>query len=184
MSNNLSITAAKLDEYIGKDIGQICPVGYGKVGDDQHHCAHFVGHALGLNHAANVGFTCAGMIWKGDKTRSACLRVNELFNRAVTEIDEADEKGCLIFCTIPENAPKPPVGSRVMGSKSKKHVGIYLAGNIWHYGNKKDKVKSESLADFTTAFQRNYSKDALFFYGRFPSAGTFIEFKDVKKKNN
>lgn len=180
MSNHLSLTAARLDEYVGKDIARICPVGFGEVKDKWHHCAHFVGHALGLNHAADVGATCASMIWKGDRSRSACLRVNELFNRAVAEIDAADDKGCLIFCTVPDNAPKPPVGRRIMGTKSRKHVGIYLDGSVWHYGNTGDKVKCESLDDFTAAFQRNYGADAIFFYGRFPTAARFIEFKDLK----
>lgn len=180
MANNLSLTASLLDEYTGKDITELCPVGFGAVGDEWHHCAHFVGHALGLNHAANVGTTCAAMRWKGNKTKSACIRVNELFNRGVTEIDAADEKGCLIFCTIPSNAPKPPVGARVMGSKSRKHVGIYLEGSVWHYGNGKDKVKKESLADFTSAFQGNYGSDAIFLYGKFPSSAAFIEFKKLK----
>lgn len=179
MANNLNLSPEELDKYVGKPISDICPIGFGKVGDIDNHCAHFVGHVLKLNADANVGATCSSMIWKGDKTKSACIRVNELFNR-VADLDAADEKGCIIYVTIPSNI-KQGGGVWTMGAQSKKHVGIYLGGDIWHYGNTKDQVKRQKLADFESDFKRVYSKDIVIRYTVFPKAAEFQAFSAPTK---
>jgi hypothetical protein len=172
MANHLDLTTEKLDAYIGRSIDRICPLRFGTIGDEHNHCAHFVGHALGLNHDANVGSTCAAMIWKADKSKGACIRVNELYNR-VGVTDEADEKGCLVYVTLRTNAPPPPTGRRIMGSHRKKHVGILLGQDVWHYGNTKDKVTKDSIEDFEARFKRNYGKDIVVLFSRFPIAARF-----------
>ncbi len=170
MANNLNLTATELDKYIGKSIEDICPLKYGTVGDEGNHCAHFVGHALTLNHKANVGLTCAGMTWEGRKKKDegGCLRVNEVYNR-VDHLQDADEKGCLICITMTSNVTKKG-DDYTMGSQSRKHIGIYLGGHVWHYGNTKDKVKKQALGEF----KKHYSGKTIILYSKFPKTAAFV----------
>jgi hypothetical protein len=170
MANNLNLTATALDRYLGKPIEKICPLGFGRIGDPHFHCAHFVGHVLSLNHRANVGATCAVMVYGGWKRRgsSACIRVNELFNRC-SDLAGPDEKGCLAYITMKSNL-RSRGGNFTMGSDARKHVGIYLGGQVWHYGNLKDKVKKQSLEDFS----KHYSGDAVVRFTRFPKRAKFV----------
>jgi hypothetical protein len=172
MANNLNLTAELLDAYVGKPITDLCSLGFGSVGDEHNHCAHFVGHVLTLNHDANVGTTCASMIWEGRKKQEdgACIRVNEVFNRQ-TQLTEADEKGCLIYITTEGNVSTKD-GVTTMGSHKRKHIGIYLDGNVWHYGNTKDKVKKQTLAEF----EKHYSGKTVILYTEFPKKAAFVEY--------
>jgi hypothetical protein len=182
MANNLNLTPEALSKYVGRPITDICTLGFGTVGYEHNHCAHFVGHVLRLNTEANVGTTCAHMIWKGLEkgADSACIRVNELFNR-VADLAAADEKGCLIYVTVPSNI-KEENGIWVMGSQKRKHVGIYLGGEVWHYGNTKDKVKRQKLDEFEGDFQKVYSPDIVIRYTIFPKSAEFQEFTEPVKK--
>lgn len=172
MANNLNLTAECLDEYVSKPITKICPLGFGKVGDAHNHCAHFVGHVLTLNHDANVGLTCAGMVSAGHKRKAegACIRVNEVFNRC-TDLDEPDEKGCLAYITISSNVKKEG-GVYVMGQHPRKHIGIYLGGYVWHYGNTKDKVRKQALDDF----KKHYAGTTTVRFTIFPQKAAFVKF--------
>ena len=170
MANHLNLTPEALDKYIGKAITELCPLKFGTIGDEHNHCAHFVGHALTLNHDANVGTTCAAMVWAGRKRKDegACIRVNEVFNRC-DDLDGPDEKGCLAYITIPSNV-KEENGVWVMGSHKRKHIGIYLAGCVWHYGNTKDKVKKQPLAEF----EKHYSGKTVVRFTVFPQRAVFV----------
>src|SRR5438270_568496 len=101
MPDPVILNAPGLDAFVGKDIGEICPVGYDD--DKFNHCAHFVSHVLKLNDALGIGDTCATTTF--DRKRQykskgvgACLRVNDVFNVS-TDLVLPDEKGCLIYIT-------------------------------------------------------------------------------------
>jgi hypothetical protein len=59
MPGTIILNAAGLDAFVGKWIGDICPLGYDD--DAFNHCAHFVSHVLKLNDATGIGLTCATM---------------------------------------------------------------------------------------------------------------------------
>jgi hypothetical protein len=173
MANNLNLTPELLDAYVGKPITDLCPLGFGTIGDEHNHCAHFVGHALTLTGKANVGKTCAVMTWDG-RTRpeeGVCILVNDLFNRQ-TQLTEADEKGCLIYITRPGNVTTTKDGVTTMETNKTKHVGIYLGGCVWHYGNTKDKVKRQTLAEF----EQHYSGKTVILYTEFPKIAAFVAY--------
>jgi len=170
VANNLDLTSEGLSAYEGLSIEDICELGFGDCGDTQNHCAHFVGHVLALNHATNVGLTCAQMTHGGRKqpASGACIRVNEVFNRQ-SQLAEADEKGCLVYITMKSNVTGEGE-ARVMGQQARKHIGIYLDGNVWHYGNTRDAVKRQTLADF----KKHYSGDTIVLYTQFPKGAVFV----------
>ena len=174
MANNLDLTSEHLDEYVGLSVDDFCGLGFGDLGDEHNHCAHFVGHALSLNASANVGLTCAAMTRSGraHQAEGACLRVNEVFNRQ-TQLAEADEKGCLVYITMQSNLTGKP-GAYTMGQAKKKHIGIYLGGQVWHYGNNKDKVRKQSLEEF----EEHYSGDTIVLFTRFPQRAVFARAAD------
>ena len=57
MAAALVMNTAVLEEYVGKNIELICPLGFGKIGDVDNHCAHFVSHVLRLNESLGFGPT-------------------------------------------------------------------------------------------------------------------------------
>lgn len=176
MAHHLELTAEKLDFYLGEPISRICPLHFGTVGDQHNHCAHFVGHALKLNHQANVGTTCAAMTYDGRRQRDsgACIRVNELFNRC-TQLEDADPHGCIVYITTPGNLTGRGT-RRVMGQHPRKHVGIYLDGEVWHYSNSRDRVVRQSIDEFS----QHYSGNPVMAYTAFPKAATFVPFTAVE----
>jgi hypothetical protein len=75
----VGLTTSILDTFVNKGIKDICPYQYEKDGDN--HCAHFVGHVLGLK----TGETCAKQTVNLNlRTKynafGASIRVNEIFN--------------------------------------------------------------------------------------------------------
>jgi hypothetical protein len=178
MANNLNLTAGALDKYLGKSIATMCPLEFGAVGDVHNHCAHFVGHALTLTGKENVGKTCAVMTWAGKTSpeKGVCILVNELFNRQ-TQLAEPDENGCLVYITMATNVSTVK-GVTTMGTASKKHVGIYLAGTVWHYGNTKDQVRCQSLEEF----KNHYAGKTVILYTTFPKGAAFVEYTPVPVK--
>ena len=66
---------AELQSYVGRNIAQICDHNYISEAGHTNHCAHFLGHILGIS----FGLTC------GDMTNAAhqggTLRVNDIYNR-------------------------------------------------------------------------------------------------------
>lgn len=169
MANNLNLTEDWLDSYLNRPITRICTLGFGSVGDAHNHCAHFVGHVLSLNADTNVGLTCASMTRAGRRNSAAgaCIRVHEVFNHT-EDLDAGDDKGCLIYVTKASNFSQSASGWYVMGNIPRKHIGIYLGGVVWHYGNTKDKVKRQDLADFEATFESVYGGNTAVRYTKFP----------------
>lgn len=144
-----TVTQAILDDYVGKEITDICEVGYDARGDN--HCAHFVSHALELRH----GFLCTGMK-HGRPEQGASLRCNELYNALAQRgpWDEApgQQDGLLIFITVTAN-----MTGAEMGRHPRKHVGIVFGGKVYNYGNTEDKVRAEPTVDsFKSRLGRTY----------------------------
>ncbi|NKC34558.1 hypothetical protein [Falsiroseomonas selenitidurans] len=143
-------------DFLGKSIEAICPFGFGKAGDDQNHCAHFVGHAL--RWAAGVGLTCDGLLPAKLPSshamygqRGALVRVNQLFTHVAgkTVLDTTakypDIQKGLIFVSLTSNFTND---FTEMGNHPRKHVGIVIANEVFHYGNTQDAVRKDSLTQF------------------------------------
>jgi hypothetical protein len=160
-----------IDRYVGKSVEAFCPFHYGKVKDAENHCAHFVCHALGIQ----VGTTCESLLsWPATQvylkegipkgTKGYTVRVNELYNslkkKGNWKAGKADP--CLIFATRSSNIS---LDRQKMGTESKKHVGYYANGEVWHYGNTEDVVKRDTLADFQAKFRKSYGSTVLFLHG-------------------
>jgi hypothetical protein len=153
------ITAATLDNLLGREITTICEVGYENRNDN--HCAHFVSHVLGYQ----FGFTCRGMV-AGTGT-PATIRVQELFSRCPSvgkwESRPPELNTCLVFITKGSNVD---VQARTMVNVPRKHVGIFIGGSIWHYSNSRDKVVKQTPQEFS----RHYAPpDNAMFFGALPS---------------
>jgi len=152
------ITQQQLNGYLGKTISQICQNGYTNAHDN--HCAHFVSHVLGYH----FGVTCRMM----GKTigPAATLRVQELFPRCHSvgawSLRPASVKACLVFITGASNVN---LGNRTMVNVPRKHVGIYVDGQIWHYSNAQQKVVKQLPAQFA---QHYPSPDNRMFFGTLP----------------
>jgi hypothetical protein len=118
------LSTTLLDSFVGKSIEDICPLGFGKIGDSENHCAHFVGHVLKLTSAVVQGLTCAGMVSTGKKhpQAGAVIRVNNIFN-CCENIAQPASLGCLAYYTVKSNIAK----SGLMGDMSHKHVGVSAA---------------------------------------------------------
>ncbi len=138
------LDATTLNGYLGKHISEICGLGYAS--DSDNHCAHFVGHVLGLR----FGATCATMS-RGSGT-PASIRVQELFAHC-TEVGawgglpERVTDG-LVFIT---HAGNVHLASRKMDNVPRKHVGIFLGAtrDIWHYSNSRHQVVTQTPEEFS-----------------------------------
>jgi hypothetical protein len=163
-----------IDRYVGKSVEGFCQFHYGKVKDSENHCAHFVCHALGIQ----VGTTCESLLSWGvvktnikegisPKTKGYTVRVNNLYNSlsSVGDWDKRSIDPCLIFATLPSNIS---VDRLTMGSQSKKHVGYYAGGDVWHYGNTNDLVYRDPLATFQAKFKKAYGATVVFLFGAAP----------------
>ena len=74
-SPTTNLTRLMLDSYLGKNISEICPHGFGDA--ELNHCAHFVCHVMNVS-AGSV--TCSKMSSERVAGRiGACIRVHELF---------------------------------------------------------------------------------------------------------
>lgn len=122
------ITPALLDSYLGHHINDICPWKY----KTDNHCAHFVSHVLQLSF--------------GQKCHSPGgynVRVHELFGLCA-EVQLVNACGSLaaaklLFVTGEGNVHIKGL-SHVMDNVPKKHVGIAVGPNVWHYSNTKHQV--------------------------------------------
>ena len=152
------IAASQLNGFLGKSIGQICSIGYAAPGDN--HCAHFVCHVLGYQ----FGFTCRDM--KNGPGTPANIRVQQVFARCpqvgTWASRPSNVTGCLIFIT---NASNVHIASRTMDNVPRKHVGIFLDGNIWHYSNSQSQVVKQTPAEFSHHYR---APDNALFYGTMP----------------
>jgi hypothetical protein len=152
----MAIDGAALDGYLGKHIKDICLVGYADNGDN--HCAHFVSHALGLQH----GTTCKML--KGGAAKDAVgasIRVHEIFAKCSKvgqwNSEPRSIQHCLIFIT---KASDVKLETKEMTNIPKKHVGIAIGDDVWHYSNSQDKVVKVSVAQF----RRHYYGDGFDIY--------------------
>ncbi|PQO39321.1 hypothetical protein C5Y96_05560 [Blastopirellula marina] len=134
-----------LNSFLGKSMAEICPSGYADTSNN--HCAHFVGHALDIT----VGLTCHGMTsGKKRKGEAASLRVQEIF-AACPSVAEYDDtmvgKRGLMFVSAPSNFVTTG-GKTTIRNVPKKHIGIFLNGTVWHYSNSRNKVVTQTPAQF------------------------------------
>jgi hypothetical protein len=183
------VGVANLNTYVAKSIEAICPLGYGKEGDAENHCAHFVSHALNIQ----VGSLCTDLLaYRSTSSstrqgvrdneragmkgfRGGSIRVDDIYNSIVAESKgefdarppEIDE--CLIYATLPANIDSKRTR---MGSMSRKHVGIHRAGSIWHYGNTEDRVACDGVAAFQDKFRKNYGRGTLFLWSAIPDVAS------------
>jgi hypothetical protein len=154
---------AELQTYVGKNIASICDHNYISESGHTNHCAHFLGHVLGLQY----GLTC------GDMTNAAhqggSLRVNEIYNRCRGRGLWANLPTpviyCLIFCTHPSNIS----GDR-MGMHSHKHVGIWRHPYVYNYSTMNRQVLKEEVPAFLSRLDGVYNPQGdhpvQLYYGR------------------
>ncbi len=177
---------ANLKRYLGKSVEDFCPLGYGKVGDAESHCAHFVAHALNIQ----VGKVCTGLLeWKETKgtTRAsvrsnqkagmqgflgASTRVNEIFNSLPAgskgDWDSRSAGDCLIYAVPLDYVP---LDRSTMSDRPKKHIGIFSQDSVWHYGNSNDKVRCDPLEQFMQKFRSQYGASTIFLWSVIPDVG-------------
>ena len=176
MSGNVVLSAVGLDTFKGKHISAICVCGFDK--NEENHCAHFVSHALELNDSLKIGLTCAQMTNKGTKLKAkgagACIRVNEVFNFC-KDIPIPDESGCLIYITKLANFKK----DGTMGDMSKKHIGIYLAKEVWHYSNTDKQVRRWTKDEWVAKLDAHYDHHTVVKFTVIPDGANFLNFAGV-----
>lgn len=153
----MSITRERLLTMEGKTISEFCPNGF--TGASTNHCAHFVSHVLDFS----FGYTCDQETGVGES--GANIRVHQVFARC-PEVGKWAQLGsrttCLVFIIQAGNVN---LRQKQMSNVPKKHVGIYVNGTIWHYSNKRDKVVSQTPAEF----RQHYSGEGFaLFFGTFP----------------
>jgi hypothetical protein len=153
------VSRASLDKYVGKKIDSICTNAY--TTSAQSHCAHFVGHALGIK----LGILCGDMLYKTKRT-GASIRCDELFNglsnKGPWEDRPLPSDGLLIFVLSARY-----VRDGVMKNAAEKHVGIHFGGRVYNFSNTYHKVVVDlSVEQFHKKFQNNYSGgDISLYYG-------------------
>lgn len=150
----------RLADYVGKNINAICANGFHD--PSLNHCAHFVSHVCKLD----FDFNCRGM--SGGSKPAGNIRVHELFERCpkVGKWENADPaRTQLIFVTRADNVS---LANKSMVNIPKKHVGIYHAGKVYHYGNIADKVVVDTPKSFKTKFDKTYGPGQGYFFGWIP----------------
>lgn len=144
------IDISSLRSFEGKSISDICDIGYHKFNDN--HCAHFVSHVMGYNFGA---VTCANLTLmlkqeaKKLNKKGATLRVDDVFKKC-REVGKWEDKkptvtACLVFIINKKNVN---LKKKTMSNVPRKHIGIYCNNKIWHYSNSKNKVISQTAAEF------------------------------------
>lgn len=154
-----------LDDTVGKTISDFCGCGY--TDPEINHCAHFVSHYLKLQ----FGMTCLKLTGHGKE--GANVRVHEVFAQCpeVGWLENWSGSGeVLAFVTAKTNVS---LSNKTMLNVPKKHVGIYDGTHIYNYGNTKDMVRKQTVAEFKSAFQRNYGGDLGFYFGTLPGTTLF-----------
>jgi hypothetical protein len=152
------LNSATLNSYAGQSIKRICPYGYDS--SSLNHCAHFVSHALQLG----MGYTCAHA--RG-RSGGANIRVQELFSQCTNarEVRECPTVGeGLVFVSAPSNFQGSP--THIVNVR-KKHVGILLNGQVWHYSNTRHEVIVQTVGQFLSHYPRQHNA---IWYGSLPLA--------------
>jgi hypothetical protein len=159
--------------FLGKPIDDICGNGFDDHGDN--HCAHFVSHVLHLA----FGVTCKGLT--GGSQAAANVRVQEIFPEC-PEVGNwpppAGSGPVLIFVTKATNVN---LATKTMRNVPKKHIGIFENGQVFNYSNTQEKVVSQTVPAFKTAFNAAYGGPQGYFWGTFPSAGTLDAMASARK---
>jgi hypothetical protein len=142
---------ATLESYIGKNIKDICPVGFWD--NSKNHCAHFVCHLLAYNFTST---TCATVADQPTGAGTpATIRVQEVFPQCISvgswDTLPSPLAWCLIFMTNPSAVD---LASKTMQNVDKKHVGFFWQATqmVYHYSNKNKQVAKQTLADFSTHY--------------------------------
>lgn len=151
-----------LNSFLGKSMSEICPSGYAKTSDN--HCAHFVGHALDIT----VGLTCHGMLSKKKrKGERASLRVHVIFDACptVAEYDDSMATGRGLMFVSGKSNFVTKAGTTTLRNVPKKHIGVFLNGNIWHYSNSRNRVVKQTPSQFL----KHYSGKTAIWLGSLPS---------------
>jgi hypothetical protein len=216
------LTTSILNTFKDKGIKDICPYQYEKDGDN--HCAHLIGHILGLT----IGEKCAMQTVDPDlrtkySVTGVSIRVHEIFNHigggvkidvaaataasaAATPIMTTTSSGAAAVSTSsggfvlptlttttggaaavsPAPSGVPPaecliyalLGDRVkngvMEDQPYEHIGIYFGSLVWHYSNSKDKVITQTLAEFSKHY--DYKGTTVLYYTDFPTGALAVEF--------
>jgi hypothetical protein len=154
-----NLTRDELAIREGQAITAICTTGFTNA--DMNHCAHFVSHALDLT----IGTLCGSMGW-ATRGQGATIRVNEVFNyctnRGAWDARDGTWNACLIFVTVNGNVTGDPP---IMGDHPRKHIGLHMGGEVWHYSNGQDRVIRESVAEFQARFRSAYGANISFYHG-------------------
>lgn len=140
------ISASTLNFYVNKHVSMICPNGYDR--DNINHCAHFVGHVLGIT----VGKTCVSIV--GGTGAKGSIRVNEIFKMWCPSVGEFDSKPNsvsqgLIFIIDEINVGLSPKHMRNVGTK---HMGFFVGDTVWHYSNGRHKVVRVPVSQMRSHF--------------------------------
>lgn len=157
------LTESLLTGYEGRSMRDICPFGYDAT--DDNHCAHFVAHALQLD----FGMTCARLKGRRGAAGAANVRVHEIFAECphTRELLECPMTGKgLVFVSEARNFSGKPARLRNI---PKKHIGIALDGQLWHYSNPRNRVVRQHVSDFLFHYPRQ--NNALW-WGKFPASAT------------
>ena len=101
------------------------------------------------------------------------MRVHEVFAQCpeVGWLENWSEDGqVLVFVTAKTNVT---LSNKTMRNVPKKHIGIYDGTHIYHYGNTRDKVVKQTVAQFKSTFQSAYGGDLGFYFGTVPGETLF-----------
>ncbi|MBQ5965079.1 hypothetical protein [Massilia sp. ZL223] len=159
------MTSQLLNSYLHLNMRDICPHGYAD--EDLNHCAHFVSHVLNV---AAGSITCRGMsATKAAGRIGVCIRVHELF-AACEEVGFYKDasagqlaSGVFVFVCAKNNPVR--FQPRSFQNVPRKHVGIGLGGEIWHYSNGKDMVVTATPDDFRKHYAKQINE---LYFGTFP----------------
>jgi hypothetical protein len=96
----------------------------------------------------------------------ACIRVLQLFERC-RNVGAWKDKPVPLFVGLVfiTNAGNVRLKTKKMDNVPRKHVGIFIGGEIWHYSNKLDKVVKQTPAEFVNHYP---APDNAMFYGDMP----------------
>jgi hypothetical protein len=153
----MSTLTDRLEALLGKNINQICPNGFHDAG--LNHCAHFVGHALGLTSPYNCAIHTRG------KKEAANIRVHETFAQCskVGRWADADlSRAQMCFVTRKDVVD---VSRKTMANIPQKHIGVFSDGMVYHYSNGGDRVVKQTPEAFLTTFDGLYSGQQALFFG-------------------
>lgn len=152
-----ALTTSALDGFLGKNISEICDIGY--TDNNLNHCAHFVSHVLNLK----IGMICGAIKWES-RHKGVSIRVDEIYNACADRgpWDERNAHGepCLAFVT-----PQGNVTGAGMGRSPSKHIGICVGEYVYHYSNSGDKVVKDTPASFLLKFRGVYGSSTAMYYG-------------------